>query len=55
MHALRVNETKVTWRNAFADNYFALKSEKESKSNEKTLFSDPLQQNWLRFIKNFKK
>ena len=36
--ALRVNEAKVTWRNAFIDNRFALESEKESKNDKKTLF-----------------
>ena len=36
--ALRVNETKVTLRNAFIDNLFALESQKEPKNNERTLF-----------------
>ena len=31
VHTLGVNETKVTWRNAFIDNLFALESEKEPK------------------------
>ena len=38
LRALRVNETKVTLRNAFIDNLFALKNEKESKINERNLF-----------------
>ena len=29
VRALRVNETKITLRNAFIDNLFALKSKKE--------------------------
>ena len=33
VYALRVNETKVTLRNAFIDNIFALESEKESKND----------------------
>ena len=37
VRALRVNETKVTLRNAFIGNLFALKSEKESKNDERTL------------------
>ena len=40
MYALRVSETKVTTRNAFIDNIFALESEKESKNDERTLFED---------------
>ena len=40
MRALRVNETKVTLRNAFIDNIFALESEKESKNDERNLFGD---------------
>ena len=40
MRALRVNETKVTLRNAFIDNIFALESEKQSKNDERTLFGD---------------
>ena len=31
MRALRVNESKLTSRNAFIANFFALESEKESK------------------------
>ena len=42
MHALRVNETKVTSRNAFIVNLFALESEKE-KNEERTFFQDCLQ------------
>ena len=38
MRTLRVNETKVTSRNAFIDNFFALESEKEPKNDEKSLF-----------------
>ena len=33
-----VNETKATSRNAFINNVFALKSEKESRNDKKTLF-----------------
>ena len=35
-----VNETKTTSRNAFINNVFALKSEKESRNDKKTLFWD---------------
>ena len=35
---LRVNESKVTLTNAFIGNIFALKSEKESKNDERTTF-----------------
>ena len=38
MRAPRVNETKVTSRNTFIDNLFPLKSEKEAKMDEATLF-----------------
>ena len=38
MDALRVNGTKVTLRNAFIDNPFALESDKDSKNEERTLF-----------------
>ena len=38
MSALRVNETKVTSKNVFIVNLFALKSEKEPKNKERTLF-----------------
>ena len=38
MHALRVNETKVTSRNAFIVNLFALESEKGSTNEERTPF-----------------
>ena len=40
MRAVRVNETKVISRNAFIDNLFLLKSEKETKNHEATLFRD---------------
>ena len=40
MHTLKVNESKVTLRNTFIVNLFALKSEKESKNEERTLFWD---------------
>ena len=40
MRTLRVNETKVTSRNTFIDNFFALKSEEERKNDERTFFSD---------------
>ena len=40
LRALRVNETKVTLRNAFIDNLFALESKKESENDERTLFQD---------------
>ena len=40
LRALRVNETKVTSRNAFIDNLLALESEKGSKNDERTLFWD---------------
>ena len=40
LRALRINETKVTSKNAFIDNLFALESEKESKNDERTLFPD---------------
>ena len=44
MRAVRVNETKVTSRNAFLVNLFALVSEKESQNDndEKTLVRDYL-------------
>ena len=38
MRAVRVNETKFISRNAFIDNLFPLKSEKEAKRDEATLF-----------------
>ena len=38
MQSLRVNETKLTLRNAFILDAFALGGEKESKYNESTLF-----------------
>ena len=34
----RVNETKVTSRNAFIDNLFALENNKKSKKDKRTLF-----------------
>ena len=40
VRALRVDETKVTSRNTFFVNVFALRSDKESKNNERTLFQD---------------
>ena len=40
MRALTVNETKVSSRNTFIDNIFALESETESRNNEKTVFRD---------------
>ena len=40
MRTLRVNETKVTPRNAFIANGYELQSEKKSKKEEKTLFRD---------------
>ena len=43
VHALRVNEIKVTSRSNFIDNLSALESEKESKNDETTLFRDYLQ------------
>ena len=38
MRSLRVNETKLTLRNAFILDLFALGGEKESKYNERTPF-----------------
>ena len=43
MRSLRVNETKLTLRNAFILDLFALRGEKESKYNEWTLFWGSLQ------------
>ena len=40
VHALRVNETKVTARNAFIGNLFALESKKKSKNDKRTFFGD---------------
>ena len=40
MHALRVNETKVTSGNTFIGNLFALENDKESENDERTLFRD---------------
>ena len=42
VRALSVNQTKVTWRNAFTDNRFALEREKESKNEERTHYWDYL-------------
>ena len=36
MRALRVNQTKITSRNGFIANVFALKSDKESRNDKKT-------------------
>ena len=33
MRAVRINETKVTSRNAFINNVFALESDKESRND----------------------
>ena len=38
VRTLRVNETKVTSRNAFIEKLFVLECEKESKNDERTLF-----------------
>ena len=43
MPSLRVNETKLTLRNAFILDLFALGGEKESKYNERTPFWDSVQ------------
>ena len=43
MRSLRVNETKLAFRNAFISDHFALGGEKESKFDEKTLFWGSLQ------------
>ena len=37
VRALRVNESKLTSRNAFIFNFFALESEKDFKKDERTL------------------
>ena len=37
---LKKKQTKVTSRNAFIDNLFALESEKESKNDERIFFRD---------------
>ena len=39
---LRVNKTKVTLRDTFTSNLFALESKKESKNDERTPFRDCL-------------
>ena len=38
--ALTVNELKVTSRNAFIDDLFGSEGDKESKSDQRTLFSE---------------
>ena len=43
MHTLKVNGTRVTLRNTFIDNLFALESEKVLKNDERALFPDCLQ------------
>ena len=43
MPSLRVNETKLTLRNAFILDLFALGGEKESKYNERTPFRGSVQ------------
>ena len=43
MRSLRVNETKLTLRNAFILDLFALGGGKESKYNERTLFWGSIQ------------
>ena len=40
MRVLRVNETKPPSRNAFIVDLFALESQKGSRNDERTLFSD---------------
>ena len=42
VRALRVNEIKVNSRSLFIGNLFALESEKESKYDDRSLFSDYL-------------
>ena len=42
MHALRVNRTKITSRNAFTVKHFALASEIQSKTDKKIIFYDLL-------------
>ena len=42
VRTLRLNGTKVTLRNAFIDNLFALESEKELQKTERTHFSECL-------------
>ena len=46
VHALRANETKVTSRNAFVGNIFALESEKNSKKWLKDVLSRLLENSW---------
>ena len=41
VHALRVNETKVTARDAFIGNFFALESKKKSKMTKGPSFETP--------------
>ena len=43
MHGLKVNKTKLTSKNTFIVNLFALENEKQSKKDERTLFWDSLQ------------
>ena len=40
MRALRVNETKVSSRNAFIEIFFSLELEKESKNDKGYFFGD---------------
>ena len=40
VHILRVNETKLTSRNAFIENIFALEIEEESKNDKRSFFRD---------------
>ena len=40
MRTLRVNQPKVTLRNAFIDNVFALEKDKESRNDENIFFWD---------------
>ena len=42
MQSLRVTETKLTLRNAFILDLFALGGEKESKYNERTPYERPI-------------
>ena len=43
MRSSKVIETKVSSRNAFISNHFALESEKESEKNNQNFFEDCLQ------------
>ena len=40
MRTPRVNETKVTSKNAFTENVFTFESEKETKNEKRNFFSD---------------